>query len=74
MVIFDFALDTVMQLPQVERDDLIEILKKRQSQNWRVETAKYYKELIKDIDNGKLKPVSAKEAIADLHNFVNSPD
>ena len=25
---FDFALDTVMKLPQEERDDLIEILKK----------------------------------------------
>jgi hypothetical protein len=35
MVTFEYALDTVMQLPQFEREDLIEILKRRQIYEWR---------------------------------------
>lgn len=74
MVTLDFALDTVMQLPQVEREDLIEILKKRQSQEWRKEIAEYYHDLKKEINSGSLKPISAAEAITELHNFVNTPE
>lgn len=70
MVTLDFALDTVMQLPQVEREDLLEVLKKRQSQEWRKDTALYYQELKESISNGDLKPVTAKEAIAELHDFI----
>jgi hypothetical protein len=72
MVTFDFALDTVMQLPQVEREDLIEIVRKRQTEEWRKDTADYYKELKKDLNNGNIKPLSATNTINELHNFINS--
>ena len=38
MVTLDFALEAVMQLPQEEREDLLEILKKRQCHDWRKDT------------------------------------
>jgi hypothetical protein len=71
MVTLDFALETVMQLPQIERDYLIEILKKRQSQEWRKETAEYYHDIRKDIYNDTLKPMSVQDVIADLHDYSN---
>jgi hypothetical protein len=74
MVTFDFVLDTVMQLPQEEQEDLIKILKKRKSHEWRRETAAYYNELKEEIDFGNIKSVSIKDAIADLHNYVNVKD
>jgi len=70
----EFALDTVMQLPQVERDDLIEILKKRQSQEWRKETADYYNELKKELEAGYYTPVDVKTAIAELHEYSEQTD
>ncbi|MBM2813474.1 MAG: hypothetical protein HW421_236 [Ignavibacteria bacterium] len=74
MVTFDFALDTVMQLPQVEREELIEILKKRQSQEWRKDTADYYQELKEVLKSGNITPVAVNDALMELHNYVNSPD
>jgi hypothetical protein len=71
MVTFDFALDTVMQLPKVDRENLIEIINKRRSQDWRKETAEYYHDLKYEIDIENIKPISADEAINDLHNYIN---
>lgn len=69
MVTLDFALETVMQLPIEEREDLLEILKKRQSHDWRKETADYYYELKKEINDGKIKSVSVDEALKELHEL-----
>jgi hypothetical protein len=74
MVTLDYAIDTVMQLPPAEREDLIDIIKKRFSQDWRKETAEFYQEIKKDIEQGNIKPVNVKEAIEDLHNYVNNPE
>ncbi len=74
MVTFDYALDTVMQLPQEEQENLIEIVKKRLSDEWRKETANYHQEVRQSIDNGDLKPISAKEAIEELHDCLSVSD
>lgn len=74
MVTFSFALDTVMQLPQEQREDLIEIVSKRQAEEWRKEVANSYKIMKEEISNGKLKPVSYEDAIKDLHDFVASAE
>jgi len=74
MVTFEYALDTVMQLPQVEREDLIEILKRRQIDEWRRETANYYHELKEEIIKGNLKPMTADEAIKELHDYLDSEE
>jgi hypothetical protein len=74
MVTFDFALETAMQLPPVERVDLIEILKKRQSQEWRKDTAVYYQDFKKQIVSENIIPLSANEAINELHNYLDSSD
>ncbi len=74
MVTFDYALDTVMQLPQEEQENLIEIVKKRLSDEWRKETANYYQEIKQSIVIGDLKPISAKEAIEELHSCLTTSD
>ena len=70
----DFALDTAMQLSQNEREELINILQKRQSLEWRKETAEYYHELKRNINKGDLKPQSIAESINELHNYLNYPE
>ncbi len=74
MVTFEFALDTVMQLPQFEREDLIEIIRKRQIEQWRQETANYYNELKEEIKKGNLKSMTADEAIKELHDYLDSEE
>ncbi len=74
MVTFDYALDTVMQLPQEEQENLIEIVKKRLSDEWRKETANYYHDIKLSIANGDLKPTMAKEAIEELHSCLTISD
>jgi hypothetical protein len=74
MVTLDFALETAMQLPPVEREDLIEILKKRQSQEWRKETAVYYQDFKIQIVAENIQPLSADEALTELHNYLENPD
>ena len=72
MVTFEFALDTLMKLPYEEQEDVINIVKKRRSQEWRADTAKYYIEYKKSLKNGLLKPITVKEAIIDLHNYLET--
>jgi hypothetical protein len=70
MVTFDFALDTIMQLSEVEREDLIEIVRKRKTEAWRKETAIYYNQLKEEIEIGLIKPVDAVDAVSELHEFM----
>ncbi len=74
MMTLNSALDTVMQLEPEERNDLIEILQKRQSQEWRKGTADYYYDLKQAFTDGKVKPLSVNEALDELHNYLNTPD
>ncbi len=72
MVTFEFALDTLMKLPYEEQEDVINIVKKRRSQEWRTDTAKYYIESKKLLKNGLLKPVTVEEVIIDLHHYLEN--
>ena len=74
MINFDFALDTGMKLHFAERDELIDIVRRRQSEEWRKDVADYYKKLKKDLIDGKLKPISAKEAIKELNLYLETND
>jgi hypothetical protein len=74
MVSIDQALDVVMQLPAEERSYVLEILHKRQTQNWREETYDYYKEFIKGFEKNDPIRLSASEAIKELHEYINTPD
>lgn len=72
MVTLENALETAMNLPPSELDDFISILTKRRSQEWRKDTAAYYKKLKKDLKDGKLKSKDAKKTIEELHNYLES--
>jgi hypothetical protein len=74
MVSIDYALDVVMQLPEEERSYLLDVLQKRQAQNWRIDTVKDYQSFLKEIDKDNIKQMSAKKAIQELHEYLDSPD
>ncbi len=67
---FDLALDSVMKLNLEEREELIFILNKRNSEEWRKSTAEYSKKLKQNLLDGKLKSYSADEAINKLHKLL----
>ena len=71
MLTFESALDVFKQFPQEEREELIEILQKRQSQEWRQETADYYKSIKEVVKNGEFESFSSSEAIDELHKLLN---
>jgi len=72
MVTFEFALDTIMSLDKNEQEDIIEIIQKRRSQEWRQETADYYRKYKKYIVDKSINPVSVEEAIDDLHKYLQN--
>jgi hypothetical protein len=72
MVSLDMVLDTVMELPFEERENLMDIVKKRQSELWREATAEYYNSLKDDLAKGKLKPQSIKDVVRELDALQDS--
>jgi hypothetical protein len=68
MITLDNALEIAMELPTEELDDFIDILQKRRSQNWRKNTAEYYKLLKSDINKGNIDSIDVHQAIDELHN------
>ena len=73
-VTLDTALDTALQLPPEQRDILVEILKNRQIEARRQEIAAEARLSIAAFREGKLKPVSAEEAIADLYQMLEDDE
>jgi len=73
-VTLDTALDTALQLPSEQRDILVEILKNRQIEARRQEIAAEARLSIAAFREGKLKPVSAEEAIADLYQMLEDDE
>ncbi len=74
MLTLDTTLDEIKKFPFEQREELIEILQKRQSQEWRNETAEYYESIKESVHNGKLESMCASEAIGVLHELLNSAD
>jgi len=71
MITLDKVLDKAMELTPSERDALIEILQKRRIQERRKEIANEIREARESYKNGKLKSLTAEEAIKELHSSLS---
>jgi hypothetical protein len=67
MPTLDKILDEVMLLDHDSREMLIEIIRKRQVEDRRDEISRNGRKARKELIQGKLKPISAAEAIKKLH-------
>ena len=65
------VLETAAKLPYEQQEMLIEILKRRRSENRRAEIADDAKQARADFRAGLLKPLSADEVIAELNQFLS---
>jgi hypothetical protein len=74
MLTLDSTLDTIKQFPFEQREELIDILRKRQSQEWRQDTAEYYNNIINSVRAGESESLSADEAIHELHKSLSTTD
>lgn len=74
MVTFENALEMVMELPFEERNSLIELIRKRQSQQWRKDTVDYYHSIKNDITSGNLKSINVVQALDELNNYLESSE
>lgn len=72
MVTLNSALETVMELPFDERSELIDLVRRRQNDEWRNEILEVYKQAKENIKNGILIPKDADEVISELHSYLNS--
>ena len=70
MITFENALEVVSQLPREQQEMLIEILKKRSTELRRQEMVEECREALAEYQTGKLKAMSAEEAIADLRCYL----
>ncbi|HEY4754529.1 MAG TPA: hypothetical protein VIH28_00600 [Ignavibacteriaceae bacterium] len=72
MITLDAALDAAMKLTPDERERLVEILNKRLIQERRKEIANEVKEVTELYNSGHLKPMTADEALDDLHSSLKA--
>ena len=68
------VLDSVMKLDSEQREILVEVMQKRQIEEWRRETAASASEAIRAFHKGELKVQSAEEAISHLRADYNEDD
>jgi hypothetical protein len=69
MTTLNNALDTVMELSYDDRSELLDILNKRQADEWRQQTSQYHKELKKEILEGKHPAISLEDALEELRQL-----
>jgi len=69
MITLDETLDSIMKLDSSSREMLLEILQKRQVEERRAEIEKNAKEAKAAFKAGKLKSVTAKDAISILNSL-----
>ena len=69
MMTIDQALTDIMQLDYRSREMLLEILQKRQIEARRDEIAENAEQATKDFRAGNFTPLSAEEAIKQLHTL-----
>ena len=74
MITFENVLDLVSQLPREQQEMLIDIVKKRGAEARRQEMIEECREALAEYQEGKLKPMSAKEAIADLRRYLQDAE
>jgi hypothetical protein len=71
MITLDWALETVMQLPLDQQEQLIEIVRQRHIEASRDEIARNARESIAQFKAGKLKPQSTETVIAELRRSLD---
>lgn len=75
MITFENVLEIVTQLPREQQEMLIYIVRQRMIEARRQEILEECQEALAEYRTGKLKGMSANQAIADLrHYFVNNED
>jgi hypothetical protein len=71
MITLDRILETVMQLPLDQQEQLIEMVRQRHIEASRDEIARDARESIAQFKAGKLKPQSAEAIIAELRRSLD---
>lgn len=74
MISLDQALDSAMQLSLVEKEMLIEILKKQTIEERRKEIAAQVKEAEALYSSGKLSSENSDQVLSKLHDSLSEPD
>jgi hypothetical protein len=74
MITLASAIEIVEQLPTDQQDILVQIIRDRQIERRREEIAQNGYETLAAYRAGELKSYTAKEAIAQLRNIIDSPD
>ena len=74
MITFENALDAVSQLSIDQQEMLIDIIRKRNTELRRKQIIEECREGLAEYRSGVLKPMTAEEAIADLHSYLNEPE
>ncbi len=74
MLTFEQILDQVSELPVEQQELLIDILKHRTSYERRKALATSSQAALEEFKIGNLKPLTATEAIAELKDFLDSPE
>jgi hypothetical protein len=74
MTTFNDTLNSIMELSFQERNEIIDIVRKRQSQEWRIETAEYFHTLRNEVLNGDLVAMDIEEAIEELNRLQNEDE
>ncbi len=74
MITFEDVLDVVSQLPVEQQEELIDIIKRRNAEVRRRQILEECREGLAEYRSGTLKPQTAEEVIADLRNYLESPE
>ncbi len=73
-VTFDHALDVVMQLSPEDREVLIDIVTRRESQARREEIAREAHASIEAYERGEFRTLSVEDAIQELHDYADEEE
>ncbi len=74
MITFENALDAVSQLSIDQQEMLIDIIRKRNTELRRKQILEECREGLVEYRSGVLKPMTAEEAIADLHSYLDKSE
>ena len=74
MITFENALDAVSQLSIDQQEMLIDILRKRNTEFRRTQILEECRDSLVEYQSGVLKPMTAEEAIADLHSYLDESE
>ncbi len=74
MITFENALDAVSQLSIDQQEMLIDIIRRRNTELRRNQILEECREGLREYRSEVLKPMTAEEAIADLHSYLDESE